>query len=221
MLRSRVVPGLLLLVLALFYAPAARAVDKTTRWYSINVQPATEASPRLFLTSGRKGVTLERYRSGDTAQMWTTTHPDYPYAPRVEGEGPELLECVLQWGCPFEGHGGALVRLVNRASGGCLMVSARGASTAPCDGGVHVPRQKWQLLYSPREMVGAYSPIIASGRDVSCLSATAKAGEAVTGGVVQSQGCGQHWSQNFTLLVSADVTCSTWDYNLCFVEGQN
>ena len=222
MLRAHVVPGIVFAMLALLCAPAAHAVDKTTRWYSINVQPATEASPRLFLTNGRKGVTLERYRSGDPTQMWAATQSNYPNAPVVEGEGLDLVECVLQWGCPFEGHGGALVRFVNRASGGCLMVGARGAYAAPCDGGVRVPRQKWQLMYSPREMVGTYSPIIASGNDISCLSATARDGEAVAGGVLQPQGCGQHWSQNFSLLVSADVACTTsWDYNLCFAEGQN
>ena len=58
--------------------------------------------------------------------------------------------------------------------------------------------------------------------EATCLSATAKDGEAVAGGVVQPQGCGDHWSQKFTMLVSAEITCRAPLYiKLCFVEDQN
>ena len=84
-------------------------------------------APPLFLTNDFDGVMLERYRSGDVTQMWTTVDVDYPTIPRVtSSSGVDIggvfgcLAHVLSGGCPFSVTVGVVAKVVNRAGGGAL-----------------------------------------------------------------------------------------------------
>jgi hypothetical protein len=229
MFHKHLVVACVLAVLAsLALVTTSLAFDQTTRWYSIRVSPASDASPPLFLTNGSDGVTLERYRSGDPTQMWAITNEDYPTAAAVTGGGGlgggSNVSCLAEagWGCEFRADAGDVIRLVNRASGGCLMFGRNaGAVTAPClhadNGG---ERQKWQVPHNID--AGLYAPLrgLTQGR-TRCLSAADRNDGATSSATVASNcsSASYEWFELFLGQRSATFTCTTdWAYNLCFVQ---
>ena len=213
---SRILAGLVLALIVLA-APSATAYDQRTPWYSITVQ-ATPTSPPLFLTNGSTGVTLERYRSGDPTQMWVITHEDYPGAARVTGPG--LGRCLAEagWGCPFLGNGGSTLKIVNRASGGCLSFAPNGTVvTAPCTNiSAAADAQKWRALEHPAAIATYLVGLLNGG--TRCLTGNGVVGAAMTPTNCNPAEFGP--TQSFRAQMSAEFTCTTqWDYNLCFVQA--
>ena len=200
---SRVLAGLVL-ALIVMAASSASAYDQRTRWFSITVQ-ASPSSPPLFLTNGSNGVTLERYRSGDPTQMWVITHEDYPGAARVTGPGIGRCLAEAGWGCPFLGNGGSTLKIVNRASGGCLSFASNGTVvTSPCTN-------------ISAAAIATYLVGLLNG-GTRCLTGNGVVGAALTPTNCNPAEFGP--TQSFRAQMSAEFTCTTqWDYNLCFVQA--
>ncbi|MEO6012697.1 MAG: hypothetical protein ABIQ30_03800 [Devosia sp.] len=224
---------LTLIALALFAASLpASAFDQTTRWYSIVVQYGSDTQPPLYLSNGSTGVTLERYRSGDVTQQWALMQPDYPTAPAVTGSGPNPLgaiyDCIVNKGCPFSGHAttGATLKIVNHASGGCLILQKSGAKTSECQStGSTSDKQKWGSVYKTSELRdGNYTALGASSGAGSCLTADGARNKSPDFLRVGSGPCGRggySWPQLYTIQLAAELTCKTnWDWQICMVEGQ-
>ena len=211
----RLVPGLLTALLAFAaLTPAAEGFDQTTRWYSLNVASAPSGKP-LFLTYEKLGVRLEPYRSGDPQQMWALVWPDYPTAPAVTGSGGSPLDCISTdgIGCPFSGHAGNPLKIVNRATGGCLVFGGKtGVTTAPCE--ISAARQIWE--YDPPKGIDS---LINGGKCVTAVTSrptpdnlVAAPGDCHAGG----------WIQHFAKAMSGEISCTTlWPFNLCFHTGKN
>jgi hypothetical protein len=222
---------------------AADRYEQKTRWFTIDIKPATDATPALFLTNTSEGIKLERYRSGDPTQQWHPTQSDYPRAPRVTGSSPlldsvlNLLKCVSQWGCPFTGHGSdySLRKFVNRASGACLMFKSVGsygralAFAEPCSGAdSDIPQQTWSWRWDDSHLKNGapprqeYTPLYGIYRNQGqCLAAVAYTYPNPTGSAMQPNNCVPEWYQQFRFLETAELTCTVyWFWDLCFVQGQ-
>jgi hypothetical protein len=206
----------------------ASAFEQTTTWFSIVVQYDVESHAPLYLSNGSEGARLERYRSGDPTQMWALVQPDYPTAPGVTVSGDnssgDAVDCVTELGCPFSGHGGSLVKIVNRASGGCLILGKYNATTTACEStGKVSTREKWATQIEAVALVrGNYSAFGASAGAGKCLTSDGARNKSPDLLRVSGGDCaGNTWSQLFTLQPAAEITCRTdWNWNICFVEGQ-
>ena len=181
-------------------ASAAEAFDQKTNWYSLNVSSPPNGKP-LFLTNTSQGVRLQPYGSGDPSQMWTTVWPDYPNAPAVEGNFDLFTGADAT-------SGSYPIRIVNRASGGCLTAQGTNVVSAPCTKGA-LNKQLW------RPYGGA---LINSGRYLTAVSGRYDP-ENLAVNVANSGG--PAWIYNYAEHVSAELTCHTnWSWNLCFVQGK-
>ena len=223
--------------IGLTLAPPAAAQAQKTKWFSIDIQPATDSTPTLYLTSTSEGLKLDRYRSGDPTQQWTATQIDYPWAPRVEGHGPleGITNCTWH-GCPFKGHSGGLYKYVNRASGACLAFALVGsvgrAVLQRCSGADNdIPAQTWMWMWGDGNLIngapprGEFSPLVSRFRNQNqCLSSSARQRpgkpSALQPDICDDRG-GPPWFQRFRFLETAELTCTVhWFWDLCFVQGQ-
>ena len=225
----------LLAVLVLLALPAVSfAVEKTTKWFTIDVMPANNGTPPLFLTSTGQGVKLERYRSGDPTQHWTYVHLHYPTAPPVTGTWPgeDFVKCNL--GCPFQGNGEGLRKYVNRESGACMGFRTDGMSgqlvTVPCSQqDAQIARQVWWWRFGDTS-VGLYGPPREYTRLVGvyeqqalCLQTASPTTPPAAGAAMGPGTCGpvggEPWYQRYRFLEAASVTCKRdFDWQLCFAQ---
>lgn len=230
-LRSTVLAVVALLSLAV--SNATSAVEKTTRWYTIDIEPPDAATPPLFLTSTGQGIKLERYRSGDPTQHWTYVHLYYPTAPPVVGTWPgeDFVQCRA--GCPFQGHGEGLRKYVNRASGACLGFQQTNgqAVVVPCSSqDAEIAKQVWfwefgdtsvGLYGPPRDYTNLMAVYQQQGR---CLEASPPTTPLVAGTGLHAAECRPvgstaSWYQRYRFLEAASITCKRdFDWQLCFTQ---
>ncbi len=217
----RTVLMLLAAVVALFgLASEAMAVDQSTHWYTLNIQSTPDAQP-LFLTNTSEGVKLQPYRSGDPTQMWALVQPDYPTAPAVTGEGPPIgFFCSIdEGGCEFRGGAGAPIRIVNRASGGCLLFAGSVAKTSPCVNTKPktAAAQKWQYFLRDQFATGVGETLVSAG---ACLVALPNKYDPLDR-VAASGKCKGNPDSRFIPQLAAELSCRTdWWWELCFVAGR-
>lgn len=222
---STVILAFLLAVLA--SATGASAYDQETRYFTIRVLPPSDDGAHLFVTQTSEGLRLERYRSGDTAQMWAVAPEDYPAAPAVTGEaegGWQFFEdCFTQFPCGFDGSATRppLVRLVNRSSGRCIAIGATRAVPIECANASNNPTEAgWQRLEAfeaVSQLPGGNFTSFSTGKG-SCLAANSDE-EYADGMHVRAVECGENmnWAKLFTTNLVATVTCRTdWYWQLCF-----
>jgi hypothetical protein len=217
---------LLLIIAVLGLSAPAQAFDQKTQWFTMMVKQASDSAPPLFLTNDSDGVMLERYRSGDVTQMWTTVDVDYPTIPRVtSSSGVDIggvfgcLAHVLSGGCPFSVTVGVVAKVVNRASGGCLVFGPHYyAITKPCL--VNSPNEGYQLwrVVSP---ANSFTSFRGSSGDGNCLASQASA-RTHEGLRAVADGCNKTapgGSTLFVLQLAADLTCKTDRYfHICFTD---
>lgn len=213
----------------------ALAVEKTTKWFTIDVMPANNGVPPLFLTSTGQGVKLDRYRSGDPTQHWTYVHLYYPTSPPVTGTWPggDFVKCNFG-GCPFQGNGEGLRKYVNRASGACMSFRADNTSgqlvTVPCSQqDAQIAKQVWWWTFGdtsvalygpPREYTQLQGIFRGQAQCVQAASQTPPlpAGVALVPGACGQIG-GEPWYQRYRFLEAASVTCKRdFDWQLCFAQ---
>ena len=226
---------LALAVLAtLILSDPALAVEKTTKWFTIDVMPPDNGTPPLFLTSTGQGIKLERYRSGDPTQHWTYVHLYYPTAPPVTGTWPgeDFVQCRA--GCPFQGNGEGLRKYVNRASGACMAFRPGGTAalltTVPCSQqDAEIARQVWWWKFGDTS-VSLYGPPREYTRlegtfqsQPVCVEAASQATPLSAGVALVPGTCaeieGEPWYQRYRFLEAASVTCKRdFDWQLCFAQ---
>ncbi|HKY95872.1 MAG TPA: hypothetical protein VJL84_11235 [Kiloniellales bacterium] len=219
---------------ALTLPTAGLAVEKTTKWFTIDILPADNGSPPLFLTSTSQGIRLERYRSGDPSQQWAYVHFDYPTAPRVTG-GWELtgqLDCA-DAKCPFTVGTPSPRKFVNRASGACLAFRKEGSQervlTVPCSSqDQEIRRQIWLWFYQDGDLGpdgpprGTYTPLWAfHGNNIRCLEAGFKAKPNAQSSDLVPGSCANPppWYQSYRFLLATSIACKVdFDFQLCFAQ---
>ncbi|MBJ7472009.1 MAG: hypothetical protein JHD16_11940 [Solirubrobacteraceae bacterium] len=211
-------------------AGTATAADTTTKWYSIDQQPASAASPAQFLTATGNGqVTLDRYKSGEWRQQWAPTYPEWPSSPTITSNSPfadffeAFAECIVEWGCPFSGNAsnsGSPRKYVNRMYARCLTFKPTGSVTTRvivsrcAPDGTDLKGQVFTLEFPDETMrpsiPRAYTEIFGTrGNDGRCLDSAG--GAAAPGTNAAALDCGmppaQQWRQEFRFLQSASATC--------------
>jgi hypothetical protein len=228
-------PVLLAALVLLALPAAAFAVEKTTKWFTIDVMPPDNSSPPLFLTNTSQGVKLERYRSGDPTQHWTYVHLYYPTAPPVTGTWPgeDFIKCGFG-GCPFRGGGEGLRKYVNRSSGKCMAFHpAKPAGqlwAIPCSQvDAEIAKQVWWWTFGdtsvalygpPREYTQLQGIFQGQSQCVQAASQTPPlpAGVALVPGACGQVG-GEPWYQRYRFLEAASVTCKRdFDWQLCLAQ---
>lgn len=211
-------------------AGTASAANTTTKWHSIDQQPASAASPAQFLTATANGqVTLDRYRSGEWRQQWTPVYPEWPESPSITSNSPiadffeTFAACITEWGCPFSGSASRSPRkYVNRMYAACLTFRPTGTVTtrvivSRC-GRTSTPKelksQVFTLNFSDYELRNGIprnpTQIFGTrGNDGRCLDSAG--GGNAPGVNAAALDCGtppnQAWRQQFRFLESGSATC--------------
>jgi hypothetical protein len=170
-----------LALLAALATTGSQAFEQKTTWFTIRVMPPDESSPHLFLTQTSNGLRLERYRSGDPAQMWAPVQQDYPTAAPVTGGSPIsdlFAECFgsAGYGCGSDGRSAAYLRLVSRSSGRCVAIGASRATTTECSN-TDQNQKSWQelLILFPLDQTAFVAARFIT-RNKNCLAANTSDG---------------------------------------------
>lgn len=209
----------------------ASAANTTTKWYSIDQQPATASSPAQFLTATSTGqVTLDRYQSGEWRQQWTPVYPEWPTSPSITSSSPisdffeTIAECITNLGCPFTAHaGGSPRKYVNRMYAMCLTFKPTGSVTtkvavSKCGrDGNDLKRQllTWDFadkVVAKSGIPRSYTPLFGTRADDQGRCLDAAGGSNLPGTNAAALPClaynaPQHWRQSFRFLESGSATC--------------
>lgn len=199
---------------------APQLVDRSTKWYTIGVPPASDGARPLFLTRHQNGVDFEPYISGDAGQMWTTVADFYPGAAPVTSDSGIDIGAVLAclgngWhGCGFSVSIPA-IKVVNREGGpsGCLIAPMSGAMTAKCGTSGNLLKQEyWRMSAAGDNGSGVLTS--AGG----CLTAAPASARNLNLRTVAGARCGRG-EQEFVVQLVDELACKTGPWQICFVNG--
>lgn len=214
-------------LLAIVPMADAKPMNQTTRWFTIDAQPGNASAPARFWAYGNDGVQLKAYRSGDPEQQWMMVQPDYPNAPRTNGQGGHTCDFS---GCSFSGHGQKPeFKLVNRASGRCAQFVDKRLVMRPCEDqdAATLRQQTWSRSFSngedrgvPTDYVQLYAPTAKGMGCVTRIESEKNKGNFMFAGVCADASPPPSY-QAFRFLGSAEIHCKVrFQWEACFYEGQ-
>ncbi len=226
-------------------ASAQAGVQTTTKWFTIDVKPATPSSPALFLATHDRfsdaRIETKRYQSGDPDMQWTIVGTSYPAAPDLEG-APNFASILIDAftcghdggiGCDFQGSATARVKLVNRGSGHCISVPAtwtRNGNATPliaADCWRERERQIWTVApayaadYMPLSRSRTQNPGVQFCADVN--KGNARDHRRYVNSRLQMWRCNTpaDANQRFRFLQAGSATCTTQTYyEICGVRDR-